>query len=151
MPIARPTRARLLAWSLSIASLALFALTITSIWGNMWIAWSDRCVAVFHGQIAFRWGFSNPSLQILSPGCHVRWFDADWEWFRKGYTSQAFNAVNAPLWLAALLLLPAATWSVSYYRAIRGAGRCPKCGYDLAGLGTRTTCPECGRAFARSD
>ncbi len=145
----RLNQLRLFAWALTIVATLLVALTITSIWGNMWIAWSDKCIAVFHGQIAFRWGFSNPGLQILSPGSHVRWFDADWEWFRRSYQKSAFGAVNAPLWLIAIIVSVAAAWCWHAARTISLMGRCRKCGYDLRGLGEQTVCPECGRPFAR--
>lgn len=56
-----------------------------------------------------------------------------------------------PLWLpAAAALAPfAVAWpsEARAHRRIR-AGRCPRCGYDRAGLALGATCPECGTVAA---
>lgn len=149
MSSGRVIRARLLAWSLCITTVLLAALAVTSIWGNVWFVCRDIAVGVFHGQLYVRWGFSNPTFQILSPGVHARWFDGGWDWYRTWHLNlSAFRSVDVPLLAPIMALGAAAAWSTSYYRAIRSAGRCATCGYDLRGLGERTRCPECGRPFA---
>jgi transposase InsO family protein len=52
-----------------------------------------------------------------------------------------------PLWLllAPTLLATAAAWRLDAVARRRArAGRCPKCGYDRAGLAASAVCPECG-------
>ena len=121
MSRAHNTQIRLLAWTLVGASSVLVAFTVASVWGNMWVAWSDKCVLVFHGQLAVRWGFNNPSQQILSSGGHVRWFDADWEWWRPVYQRRAFNAINVPLWVMPVVLTPCAVWAMRRHRTLATA------------------------------
>lgn len=60
-----------------------------------------------------------------------------------------FGTVEFPLWIpfvpiAALAAWRRRRWALWRRRAL--AGNCRKCGYDLAGLGKGTSCPECGRA-----
>ena len=59
--------------------------------------------------------------------------------------SPAHGLVSIPLWPIAILL--GVTSVALWCRDARATdpGRCPRCGYDLAGLAT-TPCPECGDA-----
>lgn len=54
---------------------------------------------------------------------------------------------SIPMWFIAGLLATTATWLhwPAWRRSRRvAAGRCVKCKYERAGLGTDTACPECG-------
>jgi hypothetical protein len=55
--------------------------------------------------------------------------------------------VGVPLWVPFLLVaIPTALlWRRDHVTTKRaGGGRCPKCGYDRAGLAATNPCPECG-------
>ncbi len=58
--------------------------------------------------------------------------------------------MDPTIWLPALLLglAPLAALPVAArLPASRVVGRCPRCGYDLAGLAGEGTCPECGGPY----
>jgi ribosomal protein L34E len=48
-----------------------------------------------------------------------------------------------------VLALPAAFLWYRHRRRAIGPGRCPRCGYDLAGLAEGAGCPECGGGAAQ--
>ena len=54
---------------------------------------------------------------------------------------------RVPMW--PLLVLTALPTAVLWWRGRRRPGRCPECGYDLAG-NTSGVCPECGRQEQQS-
>src|SRR4051812_37899371 len=52
---------------------------------------------------------------------------------------------QVPLWgLAVAVAVPGAILWYRHRRHRFGPGRCPKCGYELAGLAEGAGCPECG-------
>jgi hypothetical protein len=68
-------------------------------------------------------------------------------WEFESYYDQYGRVVCIPLWAPALVLaIPTAIlWRRDHMLTKRArAGRCPKCGYDRAGLAATIPCPECG-------
>ena len=74
-----------------------------------------------------------------------------WPWLPKRITTSPWPGIDAvlvPLYIPfTLLALPTALLFHRDRRSVRWAiaGRCRRCGYNLAGLPPTTPCPECGR------
>jgi len=67
----------------------------------------------------------------------------------KGPVLTSFREFHLPLWPALGILGASSTWLWRFHwRRGFGEGRCPKCGYALAGLAPGAACPECGRPSA---
>jgi len=54
--------------------------------------------------------------------------------------------LDIPLWipLGAFAVPAVIAWARYRRRCDRTPGACARCGYDLAGLARRSSCPECG-------
>ncbi len=83
-----------------------------------------------------------------------RWADRPMVFFRPYWAAPDMNLdwiVSIPLWipgvLSAAVLVPPVLRTARRRRRFK-AGRCPRCGYDLAGLAPAAVCPECGRSPA---
>lgn len=68
-----------------------------------------------------------------------------------GFGQRRAMTIQEPLWRPFVVVAMPTAWL--WWRAFRhrrGLGRCPKCGYSLAGLagGPGATCPECGEAVS---
>jgi hypothetical protein len=84
----------------------------------------------------WRWGMNPPAGTDSRWRGSVGWDNGWWP--------------GAPLFADVTLLYPfllaAIPAGLLWWKDLRrfGPGRCPKCGYDRAGLAAATTCPECG-------
>jgi hypothetical protein len=97
----------------------------------------------------------NPHIRakVQSPRDAIRWHP---QWYERGGTvtsngvASRIGTAYVPLWW--LPLLPAGVWHYVVRRARRLATLrlCPRCRYDLSGLSSDTTCPECGKCPAPS-
>lgn len=87
-----------------------------------------------------------PSVINYEPGFSSRSYDSMRWWPKLLLESRDLVVVAIPLWIPlALFATPPAfaLWSTRLRRLRIEAGRCPRCGYDLAG-NTTGVCPECG-------
>jgi hypothetical protein len=71
---------------------------------------------------------------LESPPVWIWWIDAP----------ERSSSLAVPLWMPLMAMAAPTGWL--WYRRLRrfGPGRCPKCGYSLAGLAADAACPECG-------
>jgi hypothetical protein len=85
-----------------------------------------------------------------TPGFNPR---PSWEWWGfNTYAPLAFGdayCVQFPLWPLPAAALFGGAWVILpppiRARRLAAIGKCPACGYDLAGLTPGALCPECGR------
>lgn len=122
------------------------------------IAWaltaSGRGLAYYNGaKTIYEVGYGcmtfarlTPSHINCKPGFSLRSHDS-FRWYPKLILdSRDLAVISIPLWiLLALFTTPPALvlWRARLRRLRIEAGRCPRCGYDLAGNVTGV-CPECG-------
>lgn len=63
------------------------------------------------------------------------------------YQTNPFSlSLRVPLWIPVLLFTPPTVWLWRRDRCAKQPGVCAECGYDLAGLASGATCPECGKS-----
>ncbi len=135
----RPRAWRIMMWMSLAATVVLVGAAVgTRGQFQTWTDGSGRVIGLADGRVVvYRWRLP-PGLRgepALTP-------PEGWLHYVGGAYGWTFEM---SLWLPA-----GATFAITgpcafmVYRARRRPGHCPKCGYDLSGLSTNATCPECG-------
>jgi hypothetical protein len=168
--------ARWLAWpvlGIAVAAVLLMALSLLEIgWtgaslggadlhrGRLTIRWRGSAGSVAGPVPGWRFGApSTPLLQFTGPGWIAQ---RDWSaWFCNGTTLRGgpnppgpggglvVSIINVPLWRTAVVAGAAGGLLFLLSRRRLAPHQCPQCGYNLAGLGVRAACPECGSVHGR--
>ncbi len=136
----------------TVVCVVLLAVWISSAWWRVWREFPDNSwVAIGDGSVEVGRWTSAIIKRVERPGWHVRMGRGTFRWWFFWLDEKAITERSVPLWLPLVVVLAptAAAWrrDVIALRRWR-VGRCPKCGYDLRGLGPGSVvCPECGGAW----
>jgi len=92
----------------------------------------------------WQWGLMKglPPLLVAASIAAAWWLAPSASWFLIGITAGPIGGFLIGLWLRCAYINPR-VWQ--RFRGILAEhGRCPQCGYDLAGISAAIPCPECG-------
>lgn len=141
-------------WGGLVITVLLLVVWIGSAWRGVARVSSNWSISTVGGQFVYN------SLPHTVPPVHRTWnivrvpsqVKFNW-WYSSAYPMGpgrgSMWALQIPMW--PLVLLTLATTSTAWWLDVLAQrrereGKCPKCGYDRAGLASGAVCPECGRA-----
>jgi hypothetical protein len=89
-------------------------------------------------------GLDKTEVDWLAVGRGETWSHVDVHWDAVRRLAGRNSVIGALVGIGAAVLYPPMGAAFAVWRRRRSAGRCARCGYNMAGLAPNTGCPECG-------